>query len=118
MRIAEAASHAAIAPPDGDPLMNAFMELGATPWSQRPARPGRKCPRRHYRPVGLDREEAMRASAEAPKYPRVVLDGDDLNGTHLPWSPRSRRRCARPTFRTRKLMPSPGKPCRAITPTS
>ena len=83
VRIAEAASHAAIEPSDGDPLMTAFMELGGTPWSQRPARPGRKSPRRHYRPVGLDREEAMRASAGAPKYPHVVLDGDDLDGNAL-----------------------------------
>ncbi len=83
VRIAEAASHAAIEPPDGDPMMNALMELGATPWSQRPARPGRKSPRRHYRPVGLDREEALRASAGAPKYPHVVLDGDDLDGNAL-----------------------------------
>ncbi len=63
--------------------MNALMELGATPWSQRPARPGRKSPRRHYRPLGLDREEALRASAGAPKYPHVVLDGDDLDGNAL-----------------------------------
>ncbi len=78
-----AASHAAIEPPDGDPLMTAFMELGGTPWSQRPVRPGKRSPRRHYRPLGLDREEALRASAGAPKYPHVMLDGDDLDGNAL-----------------------------------
>ena len=78
-----AASHSAIEPPDGDPLMNAFMKLNATPWSSGTSRPGRKSPRRHYRPMGLDREEAMRASAGAPKYPHLVLDGDDLDGNAL-----------------------------------
>lgn len=66
-----------------DQLVLAILEHRAMHSSQQPLRSGRKSPHRRSRPLGLDREEVQRASAGAPMYPHVVLDGDELDGNAL-----------------------------------
>ena len=66
-----------------DQVVLAILEHRAMYSSQQALRSATKSPPRRDRPLGLDREEVQRASAGAPNYPHVVLDGDDLDGNAL-----------------------------------
>lgn len=81
--IAATASPAGNDSVEGDPLMLAFAELGAIPWSQRPVRRPRSSLQRRHAPLTLDRKEAQLASKGTPKYPLVVLDGESLDGNAI-----------------------------------
>ena len=81
--IAATAPSAVSEPDEWDPLMLAFAELGAMPWSQRPVRGGRPGPMRKHRPLTVDRREVERASTAMPKYPHVILHGDTLDGNAI-----------------------------------